>query len=203
MAVDAVIIDVEAGVISWGSAEQEAEVVVALSPESLARLAAFDTRILREDLLKRQGFKDFGYDKDELARAKRSRNLLPVVHSDTHRETDESKARNRALTRELRARYHVRKKREGKMEPIVDVASGKVTFPKVEPKAEKEAKDTTYVYISKSSAAKLAGLAKQDGFSPDAQTERGVAQQTNKAVGVYVQMAIDSLIAKRATPARS
>ena len=138
---------------------------------------------------------------EDFRKAKRSRESLPVIYPSTTEETDESKAKGRAEAKRLRQLQRVEtlnRKRGLKMtHPIVDVARGTVVFPKAEAKRAKAVKEQIYVYITKASAQKLASLAAKDGFKPDAETERGVAAQTKKAISVYVQMAIDGLIAKR------
>ncbi len=83
------------------------------------------------------------------------------------------------------------------MEPTVDRKTGIVTFPKPEEKLAKEAEKKGYVYLPQVTLDRLVSLAKQDGWKPDAETERGVAQQANKAVAVYVALAVQMLLDKR------
>ena len=84
------------------------------------------------------------------------------------------------------------------VDPIVDVGSGKVTFPKPEEKAKAVAEKKGYVYLPQAVLDKLVGLAKQDGWKPDAETDRGQKQQANKAAAVYVGLAVEMLLTKRA-----
>jgi len=197
------IVDKELGVIHWTSEEKDREGErYELSPEKLALAIRASDRAAEQARLERVGFVDFGYDKDELAKAKASRERVLVVYPDTRQETDESKLKGRELKRARKRGLRIlhANKRKGGLkvaQPIVDTATGTVKFPKAEAKAVKVAKEQIYVYITRASAQKLATLAAKDGFKPDAETERGVANQTKKAISLYVQMVIDTLIQKR------
>jgi len=85
------------------------------------------------------------------------------------------------------------------VQPIVDLKSGKVTFPKAEAKAKGTPVPSTdaYVAIPKATMTRLASLAKADGFKADAETPKGQSVQTSKACRTYILMAIDQLLTLR------
>ena len=83
-------------------------------------------------------------------------------------------------------------------DPIVDAVTGKVSFPKAEAKEKVAAEKKGYIYLPQATLDRLVALAKQDGWKPDAETERGQKQQANKVAGIYVGMAVQMLLDKRA-----
>ena len=85
------------------------------------------------------------------------------------------------------------------VDAIVDIKTGKVTFPKPESKEAKEAavSDMWYCAIPKVTLGKLGKLAAQDGFKPDAETDKGKANQLSKAARTYVLLALDMYTASR------
>ncbi len=88
-------------------------------------------------------------------------------------------------------------------DPIVDTTKGAVTFPKPEDKVAGEKQKKGYVYLPQATLDKLVTLARQDGWKPDAETDRGKAQQANKAAAVYVNLAVQMLLDKRAGPQKT
>ncbi len=128
----------------------------------------------------------------DLAEAKRSRQHNVAVYPDVRPETEESKKRGLRI-------LHANLRKGGKLmaKPIVDLKTGKVTFPKEEATTKAAAEEVGYVSLPKATLDKLAVLARRDGFKADAETERGQANQTSKVCRVYVQLAIDRLLADR------
>ena len=81
----------------------------------------------------------------------------------------------------------------------VDPKTGKVTFPKAEPKEKGKPTPSTdaYVAVPKTTMAKLAKLATRNGFHPDAESEKGKVNQTSKACKTLILVAIDRYLAEQ------
>lgn len=192
------VVDRDSGVIRWQVGRPEATPVIeSLPPEKLALLVKFSDRSVEEAQQARAGFTGV-MSTVELEQAESSRARQIIVYPKPLPETEASKARGRSLARALRDKEEARRK--AMVQPKVDVASGTITFPKPEAgKPAAAAEPMAYVAIPKAKMAEVAKLAVTDGFKPDAETEKGKANQTAKACRLYVLMAIDKLIAQRAS----